>query len=133
MGSSNSARHAYIVGSKWIYKIKRYVDGSIQRYKASLVAQGYNQKYGWDYDELFASVVRQSTFHNLHIEHMDVKCELLNGNLEETTTGICLCMVLNKLQTCGTKLRMKFLLVIKLFTTTEAVYIALYDTAKEFI
>lgn len=65
MGSSNSARHAYIVGSKWIYKIKRYVDGSIQRYKASLVAQGYNQKYGWDYDELFASVVRQSTFHIL--------------------------------------------------------------------
>ena len=39
------------VGSKWIYKKKKHADGNLERYKARLVAQGYNQKYGEDYDE----------------------------------------------------------------------------------
>ena len=41
--------NANVVGSKWIYRIKRKSDGSIERYKALLVAQGFTQLSGLDY------------------------------------------------------------------------------------
>ncbi|XP_071688658.1 uncharacterized mitochondrial protein AtMg00820-like [Rutidosis leptorrhynchoides] len=45
-------------GSKWILKIKCKADGSIERYKAQIVAKGYNQQEGIDYEEMFSHVVR---------------------------------------------------------------------------
>ena len=54
-----------MVDCKWIYKIKTRFDGSIERYKAHLVAKGFTQEYGIDYEEIFASVACISSVHAL--------------------------------------------------------------------
>ena len=41
------------VGSKWVFKLKVGADGSVEQHKARLVAQGFSQKFGADYDETF--------------------------------------------------------------------------------
>ena len=80
------------VGNKWVYKMKTGADGKVERYKARLVAQGYTQKYGTDYDETFCPVVRQESLrvllalsvqHKLKLHQVDVTTAFLNGNLEE--------------------------------------------------
>ena len=82
-----------VITCKWVFKIKRNAEGDIERYKARLVARGFSQKYGVDYDEVFAPVVRQTTFRTLLtvasqkgmiIKHFDAKTAFLNGELEET-------------------------------------------------
>ena len=46
------------VKSKWVYKVKTGKDGSVQQYKARILAQGYTQQYGKNYEETFCPVVR---------------------------------------------------------------------------
>ena len=81
-----------VVGCKWIYKIKTRSDGSIEDYKACLVAKGFTQEYGIDYEETFAPVARISSFRALlavaatskwELFQMDVKNAFLNGDLSE--------------------------------------------------
>lgn len=80
-----------IVGCKWVYKIKTNADGTIQKYKARLVAQGFTQKFGCDYDEVFAPVAKQTTFRmllciasqfNMKVVQLDIKTAFLNSEIE---------------------------------------------------
>jgi hypothetical protein len=81
-----------VVTSKWVYKIKHVVDGSVDKYKARFVARGFSQKEGEYYDETFSLVARYTSIRaiisltasmgwNLH--QMDVKTTFLNGDIEE--------------------------------------------------
>ena len=80
-----------IVGSKWVLKVKRNADGTVDRFKARLVAQGYSQTHGIDYDEVFSPVAKYSAIrsllalanaHNLEVHQMDVKTAFLNGLID---------------------------------------------------
>jgi hypothetical protein len=81
-----------VVTSKWIYKIKHAVDGSIEKYKARFVARGFSQKEGVDYVETFSLVARYTSIRDVislasvmgwRIYQMDVKTTFLNGVIEE--------------------------------------------------
>lgn len=80
------------VVSKWVFKLKMGEKGNIERFKARLVAQGFSQKFGVDYDEVFAPVIRNATFRLLMstagvrkymVKHYDIKTAFLNGHLTE--------------------------------------------------
>jgi len=80
------------VGCKWIFTIKYQPDGSVDRYKAQLVAKGFTQTYGLDYQETFTPVAKLNTVRVLlslatncdwPLYQLDVKNAFLNGGLEE--------------------------------------------------
>lgn len=53
---------ANLVSTKWIFKIKKFKDGQVDKSKARLVARGFNQRRGIDFFEIFSGVVRLETF-----------------------------------------------------------------------
>ena len=81
-----------VIGTKWIYKNKSDENGTVTRNKARLVAQGYTQVEGLDFDETFAPVARLESIRLLlgvacilkfKQFQMDVKSAFLNGYLHE--------------------------------------------------
>ncbi|GJR98330.1 putative ribonuclease H-like domain-containing protein [Tanacetum coccineum] len=82
------------IGTKWVYRNKKDEQGIVVRNKAKLVAQGYKQGEGIDYDEGFAPVSRieairlflaYASFMNFLVYQMDVKSAFLYGTIKEET------------------------------------------------
>ncbi|KAK1686289.1 hypothetical protein QYE76_047137 [Lolium multiflorum] len=82
-----------VIGTKWVFKNKQDEDGIVIRNKARLVAQGFAQIEGMDFEDTFAPVARLeairlllafASFHNFKLYQMDVKSAFLNGPLKET-------------------------------------------------
>ncbi|GJW91969.1 retrovirus-related pol polyprotein from transposon TNT 1-94 [Tanacetum coccineum] len=81
-----------IIGTKWVFKNKLDENGVVSRNKARLVAQGYNQQEGIDFDETYAPVARLESIrillayacaHDFKLFQMDVKSAFLNGFINE--------------------------------------------------
>jgi hypothetical protein len=81
-----------VVSCKWVFTVKQTPEGKVERYKARLVARGYSQTYGIDYDETFAPVAKMSTVRILiscvanfgwPLYQLDVKNAFLHGDLQE--------------------------------------------------
>ena len=88
----NYQRENKLVGCKWVFTVKYRADGMLDRYKATLVAKGYKQTYGVDYQETFAPVAKMNTIHILlslvanfgwSLQQLDVKNAFLHGDLEK--------------------------------------------------
>ena len=76
---------------KWVFKFKKDELGVVIKHKARLVARGFVQQEGIDYDDAFAPVARMESVRVLalaaqegwQVYHMDVKSAFLNGDLKE--------------------------------------------------
>jgi hypothetical protein len=80
------------IGCKWVYKVKHNVDGSMKRYKTTLVAKGYAQTYGIDYEETYSPVAKMTTVRAIiamaaakgwSLHQMDVKNVFLYGDSQK--------------------------------------------------
>lgn len=80
------------IDCKWVFRSKYDKDGNIERYKGRLVARGFTQQAGVDYDETYAPVIKYSSLrallayalcNNMYIHQMDVVTAFLNGHLSE--------------------------------------------------
>jgi hypothetical protein len=80
------------VGLKWLFKFKFNVDDSIYKFKVGLVAKGYSQKQGIDYEDTFAPIAKMNNIrliialapkYNWKLYQLDIKSSFLNGELKE--------------------------------------------------
>ena len=80
------------IGSRWVFKVKRKLDGSIDKYKGWVVAQGYSQIARIHYGEVFASTAHMATMRavialaaieDLELETVDISMAFLNGDIDK--------------------------------------------------
>ena len=80
------------IGCKWVFKLKKDENGNVTKYKARIVAKGYSQKFGTDYEHTFAPTVKISAVrilltiaakYDLELKHLDISTAYLHGDLEE--------------------------------------------------
>jgi len=80
------------ISAKWVFKVKHNADGSVERYKARLVARGFTQQKGIDYTEVFSPVVRMDSIrllfsicaqYGLKYAQFDITTAFLNGDVKE--------------------------------------------------
>nr|GEU35726.1 zinc finger, CCHC-type [Tanacetum cinerariifolium] len=105
------------LGCKWIFKRKMKFDGTIDKFKARLVIQGFRQKEGIDFFDTYAPVALITTIRllldlsaiqNLVIHQMDVKTTFLNGDLdkevkfESSGKGVVICLYVDDMLILGT-------------------------------
>lgn len=81
-----------LINLKWVFKLKKDTAGNIIKHKARIVAKGYVQRRGIDFEEIFAHVTRLETVllllalvakQSWEVHHLDVKTTFLNGEIEE--------------------------------------------------
>lgn len=85
--------HRKVVTCKWVFKKKEGMSAAEGiKYKAQVVARGFSQREGVDYNEIFSRVVRHTSIRvllaivahqNLELDQLDVKTAFLHGELEE--------------------------------------------------
>ncbi|KAE8198649.1 hypothetical protein CF328_g3486 [Tilletia controversa] len=84
-----------LVTSKWVLRLKKNADGSIQKYKTRLVARGFTQIEGFDFDETFAPTSRLQNMRlllanavalNMDVHQIDYETAYLNAKLQTTSS-----------------------------------------------
>lgn len=79
-----------VVGNKWVYRIKRNTNGTINRYKARLVTKGFHQQPSIDFFETFSPMMKPTTIrlfltialnYKWAIRQLDVESAFLHGDL----------------------------------------------------
>ena len=85
-----SSKH--IVGCRWVYKITRKADGTLERYKARLIAEAYTQQHGIGFLDTFSPIVKLTTIklllvvavvHGWFMIQLDINNAFLHGGLSE--------------------------------------------------
>lgn len=80
------------IGCKWVFRIKHKLDGSIDKYKAHLVAKGFHQQYGKDYFDTFSPITKHVTIRTIlsislsndwPLRQLDINNAFLQGTLHE--------------------------------------------------
>ena len=78
------------IGCKWVFKVKENSNGTINKYKVRLVAKGFHQVAGFDFNETFSPVVKPTTIrvvltialaNNWVVRQLDINNAFLNGDL----------------------------------------------------
>lgn len=85
----------FAINNKWVYHLKRYPDGTVDRYRARMVIQGCAQRPGIDFEDTFSPVTRLDTIRTLlavagtermQMMQFDVSTAFLHGNIDEEYT-----------------------------------------------
>jgi len=88
----NRPDNVKVITTKWVFKLKKKSEGQPVRYRARLVARGFNQTYGIDYLQTYSFTVQPSTMRllfalvaekNWLVDHVDIEAAFLHGDVQE--------------------------------------------------